>query len=742
MFVYLPLVCAVLLLVGVLAVPFSRPVERRFNAIAYRLFRRLIDPANQRRERVLRSAGNGTPLRLYATATYLYATIGAVAGVVLGIYLGAYVIDALDVRRITAPAWGDIFRPLPDWLLTFDARYFVLLLCTGFLVGGLIAAVVYAVRWQIPAVRAGTRRRQIEAGLPRTVAFVYALSRGGMAFPDVMGALARHRGGFGTAADEVAVGVRNLELFNEDVVSAMRDLSRRTPSEQFATLAENLSSVLQSGSDLSGFLREEYERFNEEAEAQQREILDLLATVAEVYTTVAVAGVLFLVTILVVIGLTTSGMIGFLQAATYVVIPATNLLFVAFLSEITQPLRATRDSAENGDRESTRSDGGDAPGPQEGDVDGAVAMGDGGTLPGGADGFTDGASHRPTTTVGADSSTDTPTNRARVEAYRRVRGLLETVGNPIDAALRRPTLVLYVTVPVAVVLGVLQLPSATVPGEPIVVALGGWSVTLPGIDVHALDDIVIQSVLFVLATFAVVYEASRRRLERREQELPDLLERLASLNEAGVSIVSSFDRVRDSDMGALDEEIDQIWRDVQWGANVEEALERFEERVRTPQVTRVVTLVTHAIRASNDIGPVLRIAADQARNDRRLKRQRRQEMFTYLVVIYIAFAVFVLVVGAINFVLIPSLPESVGGQGATAGSPFSLAQNAGAYQLLLFHVAIVQSVLSGLVGGQMSEGTVKAGVKHASIMLAIAYVVFLAFEDLGAPSADVLVLLP
>jgi flagellar protein FlaJ len=37
----------------------------------------------------------------------------------------------------------------------------------------------------------------------------------------------------------------------------------------------------------------------------------------------------------------------------------------------------------------------------------------------------------------------------------------------------------------------------------------------------------------------------------------------------------------------------------------------------------------------------------------------------------------------------------------------------------------VQAVCSGLVAGQMGEGTIKAGAKHATVMLLIAYGTFL-----------------
>lgn len=689
MLVFVPLVVALLALVVVGLTPLSRRADRVVNRVAWTAFSGADLRTDSRRERDLRAAGIGTPYRLYAVKTHLYAAVGAFCGSVLGIYLGAALIDALDVTAIRSPVASDIFRPLPAWLLTFSAKYFAVLLSASIVIGGLTATGVFFVRWQIPSIRADARERQIEAGMPRMVAFVYALSRGGMAFPDVMRALSRNRGVFGTSAEEMGVGVQNIDLFGQDLVTAVRDLSRRTPSEQFQKFAENLSSVLQSGQDLSRFLRDEYERFREAAEDQQREILDLLATAAEVYVTVVVAGMLFLLTILLVIGLTSGGMLLLLQLITYAVLPATNVLFIAYLAEITQPLRATRDNFEEDD-ESTTSD-------LVVDAE-SLTRADGGTA----------------------LTAESRANLERLGAYKRMQRVVSAISNPFDALVEEPTLLLYVTVPLALGFVGSQLP---------MVFAGG------SFDLTVLDDVLVQATLFVLVTFAIVYEVHRSRLERLEMAVPDLLERLASLNEAGVAVVSSFDRVRRTDVGELDEEVDRIWRDIQWGATVEDALERFEARVETPAVTRVVTLITNAMRASNEIGPVLRIAAEQARNDRRLKAKRQQEMLTYLVVVYVAFLVFLIVIAAIDFVLIPNLPTAseTAAQSATGaavpGFVTVTAAEVQQYRLAFFHAGIIQATLSGLVGGQMSDGSVKDGVKHASILLTVAYLAFLYAQE-------------
>lgn len=239
-----------------------------------------------------------------------------------------------------------------------------------------------------------------------------------------------------------------------------------------------------------------------------------------------------------------------------------------------------------------------------------------------------------------------------------------------------------------------------------------------------------QAGLVVVGSFAFVQEIHRRRLAAIEKAVPDFLDRLASVNEAGMSVVESLGRVRKGDLGALDVEVERIWTDLRWGADAETALYRFEDRIDTPIITRMVSLIANAMRASGDLAPVLRIAAEEAQDTRRLKRKRRQEMLTYLVIIYLSFFVFLVIVGALNSILIPNLPTGAEAPDSGAiggGGPLSsiASVNPAAYTLLFFHTALVQALFSGLVAGQMGEQSVKNGAKHALAMLTIAYAVFL-----------------
>jgi flagellar protein FlaJ len=670
-----PLVVVVVLVGPLLGASFNGRLDRTITRVSFRLFGGRNIDYKYDRDRLLRSAAMGVPYREYASKTYLYAILAGFSGMIVGLYTGAGVLAILDAYGLWRDPIG-FFGSDPS----LGGVAFVLLAAFSVGFGMLVGTGVYSVRWRLPAIRADARRRQIEASLPRMVAFMYALTRGGMSVPDVFRTLAANESVFGEGAREAETAVLNMDLFNVDLVTAVEDLSDRTPSEQFSTFTENFASVLQSGGSVATFLNEQYERYREEAEEQQAEILNLLATVAEVYVTVVVAGMLFLITILLIIGLTVSDTLFVMRMIAYLVLPGVNLLFLAYLLDITQPLRASSDRSE------------DSTSGSEAAVDTRLRDP--------ADGYT-----RP----------ESAKNHGRLLAYRRLRSVREAAATPITSIVERPVRLLYVTVPIALLVTAYRFPAA----------LSGSG----GVDIRLVDDLLVQAIVFLMGTFAVVYEYKKRRLRRLEAAVPDLLERLASLNEAGIAMVSSFGRLRKSDIGSLDAEVERIWRDMNWGATTEQALLRFEKRVRTPSVTRVVTLITNAMRASNEIGPVLRIASRQARSDLLLRKQRKQEMLTYLIVIYVAFLVFLVVIVALEQVLIPNLPDPGTIQSGPAVAVPGLGGSSAdreAYRLVFFHTALIQSVVSGLVGGVMGNGSVKDGMKHSAAMLTITYLVLLA----------------
>lgn len=690
----LPLVFASLLCVPAMVAPLNTSVDSVVTRLALAVFGMHIEDTGKRdaarRER-LQAAHIDTTYREYTSKTLLYSGLFAIAGSIVGAYV---IVNGFGYLTIPMAKIG---ATLPESLqfltetrtltgLTTGER-FLLFLASNATVGLVAGVTTYQVRWWLPRHRADIRERRIEESLPNTIAFIYALSRSGMAFPEVMRTLARNQAAYGAAAEEFTVTVKRMDLAGTDMLSAIREMGRKTPSEGLGEFAENLASVLQSGQDTGEFLRDQYERYHEEAASQQEQSLQLLATLAEGYVSLFVVGPLLFITVLMISGLMgLNSTVGILQLITYFGLPLATLGFMVYLDTHTESLRAASVST---DAETDR----------------------GGQFPQTALNV-----HRTEVDGGTSASTATA-NARRLEAYNRFRDLRRRFKHPVRTLLERPSVLLYVTIP----LGLAWVGVRT-----------GSLASQGAVGPETLDDTVVRATLFVLGTFAVVQEVHRRRTEAIEAAVPNFLDRLASVNEAGMTIINSIGRVANSDLGALDVEIERTWADIQWGADVETALHRFDDRIRTATVSRIVTLVTNAMNASGNLAPVLRIAADDAQATRRLKRDRRHETLTYLIIIYISFFVFLVIIGSLNSILVPALNEALQttGSAPVENSPLPgvsvdpSAVDRHAYSLVVFHAGLIQGVCSGLVAGQMGEGSVKNGVKHATILLAVAYGLF------------------
>ncbi|WP_281195699.1 type II secretion system F family protein [Halorubrum sp. F4] len=714
MIAYLPLVVAVACCLALAASRASPKADLVVTRLALSLFGDYVAGRDRRRRErdLMRAAHVGGTHREYASRTLLYAGVLGVAGSVIGVYLAAAGLAALEVG-------GDGLSELLPAQLSFLAgvtrltevgllELFVLLVVASATVGAALAAGAYYARWMLLSQRATARAARIDATLPRTVAFVYALSRSGMAFPRVMDTLAENEAVYGEAATELSVAVREMNAFGTDVLTALRHTARRTPSDDLSEFAENLASVLGTGRSLSAFLNDQYERYQEEAETKQEQYLELLSTFAEAYVTTLVAGPLFFITILVVIGLVLEDTLPLLRVVVYVAVPLATFGFAVYVDSITQGIGGTervrtsetphgRGAGHDGDR-ADRSPRGSA-------ATAASTRSDGGSV---ADRW--------------------QASRERLRAYDRFRSVRSWARSPVEHVLRSPEAVLAVAVPVAI-LGVV----ATV--HPL-------SFGSPTEFVARIDAPIVAASAFVLATYAVVYEVGKRRVRRIEASIPDFLDRLASVNEAGTSVVASIRRVAGTDLEALTVDLERTRRDMDWGADVTSALHRMERRVASPMTSRAVVLVTNAIHASGDVAPVLRIAADEGRATWTLRRERRQVMLTYLIVIYISFLVFLGVIAALSVSFIPAV-EGASVSGAATGSGTGVGTGAGggiaaglgdidatAYERLFFHSAAIQALCSGIVAGQLGEGSVRDGAKHAAILLALTLVAFAAMGSL------------
>jgi flagellar protein FlaJ len=300
----------------------------------------------------------------------------------------------------------------------------------------------------------------------------------------------------------------------------------------------------------------------------------------------------------------------------------------------------------------------------------------------------------------------------QLRKYDRIRNFIQHIKHPFESFVANADRTFTITVPVALLYVVLVIFSAPY-----------YSNIETFIDV--VDDHIIIALLIVLIPYAIFYELWSRKVLGIQSLIPDFLERMAGINQVGLTLAQAIAIMVNTNLGLLSYEIRRIKVDMDWGSNFSEALIRFEHRVSTPSIGRTVTLITKASEMSGQIGQVLVIASSDAKMSEVLKKERMGDMFIYTAIVYLSFFVFLFVVGVMTTQFLPVLAniDTAGISTSGAFSGFGSVQIA-TLNRLLYHVCLVQALFSGLIAGQMGESSLGSGVKHACILLIIALVTF------------------
>ena len=214
--------------------------------------------------------------------------------------------------------------------------------CVSIVISFLFGAyVTYCLLLRFPNIEKKNRSIRINLTLHNAVAYMYAMRRGGAQLMTIYYALSENANIYGEVALEVRQIVRDVDFFGLDVVTAIRRLSDTTPSEKLKDFLGDLLSVIESGGDMSEFLSSRVRLYQEEARFEQKQFLTILSMVAESYVTLFVAGPLFLIIIMVVMGMMGGSAVLQLSLIIYVVIPIGSLIFILLIDLISTKAEKT-----------------------------------------------------------------------------------------------------------------------------------------------------------------------------------------------------------------------------------------------------------------------------------------------------------------------------------------------------------------------------------------------------------------
>ncbi|MCJ2563004.1 MAG: type II secretion system F family protein [Candidatus Thermoplasmatota archaeon] len=243
-------------------------------------------------------------------------------------------------------------------------------------------------------------------------------------------------------------------------------------------------------------------------------------------------------------------------------------------------------------------------------------------------------------------------------------------------------------------------------------------------------NFIVFAMLVIMGPYGFYMQKKLKEVAAIEGRLPDFLRDVAEAGRFGMTLADAIVVASSGRYGRLTAEIEKMAAQIQWGVPASEALKLFNERVKTPMVSRVVSIIIKSSDAGGDVADVLTMVSHDAKETQLTEYERSIAMSTYIAVIYISFFVFLVTIAIINATFLPkmleaseSLTTSGEGSGGAVDSPLAsdLPNIVESIKLAFFLAAIIHAVGDGLLAGVLDNGRVISGFRHSFLMLLIGF---------------------
>lgn len=222
---------------------------------------------------------------------------------------------------------------------------------------------------------------------------------------------------------------------------------------------------------------------------------------------------------------------------------------------------------------------------------------------------------------------------------------------------------------------------------------------------------------------------------KKEQEVNEMFlefsRNLAESVSTGTPISRSIINMSKKDYGELTPHVRKLANQIELGIPVSRALTTFANDIDNKVVKRAVALIMEAERAGGEIDYILASVASSIAEVEKLKKERKAAISNLIVQGYIIFFIFIGIMLVMEFKILPLTYGS--GAGNIFSSDFSMTETGvktGAESItpaevsrMFLYLLLTQGFFAGLTIGKLSEGSLKAGIKHSFALTIAAFLI-------------------
>jgi len=460
---------------------------------------------------------------------------------------------------------------------------FLPLAVTQVLIFFILVPVAFFGFWYYPALVARGRKTRIEIDLPYAITYMEALSTTVTLyslFKNVFEAEAL----YGEVSRECGMIVRDVEIFGEDLLTAMRRLQEITPSETFADLLNDLALVYRTGGNLKDFFDSRSDSYRELAKQELEATLQIMEMLAEIYVTVFVAGPIAIIIMLVAQNLSGhGGQMAGIMPLMYLGLPLGALVFIFILYVI---LPADSLEISRGETRETE--------------------------------FND------EILEAKDAAESDPEFIRKIEERKKRLKMEDILRHPFRYFISDYSIGLFIGMLLSLVVLFTYLSRI-------------FSSVFPE---YTLEILICILVIVLILPLMVAYESRRFYVNKVEAQMPEFLRDIADMKDVGMTLQGAINIVSTSKMGVLSSELKIVSEELKWGASTSSALIRMEERIGLVSVKRAISLIIKASEITDQLREILTIAISDLDHYLRMKSKRFNVAFVYLAVIYLSFGIY------------------------------------------------------------------------------------------------------
>ena len=234
------------------------------------------------------------------------------------------------------------------------------------------------------------------------------------------------------------------------------------------------------------------------------------------------------------------------------------------------------------------------------------------------------------------------------------------------------------------------------------------------------NELFLAAVLTATIPSVVLDFENQRWKDAIDDQLPQFVRGISESQETGTTLIGSIENVVKNNVvhKPLSDEINRLTVQMSWGLSFEAALRNFTDRVASPVVNRFSALVLEASRSGGEIRKVFTATSGFMDEMREMDRETDSQMKPYLLIVYVAFYVFIFT----SIILLMAFFKPLQGFQQIM-SPLSIV-GLGDFKDFFYRTMIISGLMGGLMAGKIGERRVTGGLKHAIILVVSGYVIF------------------